>query len=262
MEFKVETKYKNSSGVYSILNNITGKCYVGSAIDFWDRFMFHKWQLKNNRHDNDHLQKSYNKYGDCEFSFNLLELLSPKDNLIEREQFYIDLLEAVNPELGYNLSPTAGSSFGTKRTQASKDKVSTTNGRKVFQYSKDGALINIYDSAYIAARLCGLKKSVIKSACYGHKKTYGGFIWKYDPKKEPKVGGVPKGSLIPKEVIEKRLKSQGVKRIIHLSPEGLAVSIYDSVYHACLATGFKKCSIRNVLRGHRKSIFLNVFQYE
>jgi group I intron endonuclease len=261
MQFKVEEKYKNSSGIYSIINNITGKYYIGSAIDFYDRFMFHKWQLKNNRHDNSHLQKSYNKYGNCEFSFNLLELLSPKDDLIEREQFYIDLLEAADLELGYNLSPTAGSNFGTKRTQASKDKVSATNGRKVYKLDKiTGELLDVYDSVSIAARENNCNVGVVKSCCLGEKKTYKGYVWQYDKNEKPKIRF--HGEPITEEIILKRLKSFNPKKIFHVSPDGFVVREYNSRYEAVKATGINSSSINGVLCGHRKSVFSQVFFYE
>lgn len=261
MEFKIEAKYKNSSGIYSILNNITGKYYIGSAIDFWDRFMFHKWQFKNNRHNNNYLQNSYNKHGNSEFSFNLLELLNPRDNLIEREQFYIDLLEAANPELGYNLSPTAGSILGTKRTQASKDKVSATNGRKVYKLDRNtDELLDVYDSISIAGRENNCSKVVIKSCCSGYKKTYKGFKWRYDKNEKPKIRN-DQGAA-SQETINKRLKTFNPKRIFHVSPGGLIVREYSSRYEAAKATGINSSSINGVLCGHRKSVFSQVFFYE
>jgi group I intron endonuclease len=261
MLFNIEKKYKNSSGVYSIINNITGKYYIGSAIDFWDRFLFHDWQIRNNRHSNNYLQNSYNKNGDCEFSFNLLELLSPKDNLIEREQFYIDLLEATNPELGYNLSPTAGSTFGTKRTQASKDKVSVTNGRKVYKLDKNtGELLGVYDSISIAGRENNCNKGVIRSCCLGYKKTYKGCKWQYDKNEPPKI--IFHGKPITEEIIKKRLKTFNPPKIIHLQPNGMVVNEYESTYFAIKNSSFNRNSIRNVLKGHRKSIYGNIFFYE
>ena len=56
----------------------------------------------NNCHNNDYLQKSFNKYGlDC-FSFYILEKCSP-DDLDEREIYYIDYYKTLNDSYGYNL---------------------------------------------------------------------------------------------------------------------------------------------------------------
>lgn len=261
MEFVVPIKYKNSSGIYSILNNITGKYYIGSAIDFWDRFIFHNWQIKNNRHSNNYLQNSYNKHGDSEFSFNLLELLHPKDDLIEREQFYIDLLEATNPELGYNLSPTAGNNTGLKRTQESKNKVSRTNGRKIYKLDRyTDELIAVYDSMSIAAIENDCNKQVIKSCCLGYKNTYKGYKWQYDKNEKPKIRN--DRNRIPQDIIDKRLKSFGPKRIFHVSPNGLFLREYDSMDQAHKSTGITKSGIRGVLQGHRNSVFSQLFFYE
>ena len=52
------------SGIYQILNTVNGKFYIGSAVDFTLRWAQHKWEFKNNRHSNTHLQRAYNKYGE------------------------------------------------------------------------------------------------------------------------------------------------------------------------------------------------------
>lgn len=50
------------SGVYKIVNNITGVIYVGSAIDLKKRKTFHFYHLRKNNHCNNYLQKAFNKY--------------------------------------------------------------------------------------------------------------------------------------------------------------------------------------------------------
>lgn len=62
--------------------------------------------------------KAILKYGYSKFSIEILEYCSP-EKCIEREQYYIDLL---NPK--YNILKKAGSSFGYKHAEETRAKMS------------------------------------------------------------------------------------------------------------------------------------------
>lgn len=111
------------SGIYQILNKLNGNFYIGSAINLNARFGSHKYDLNTNQHHNTHLQRAWNKYGINTFEFKILEYCEP-DKLIEREQWYIDNLEAY--KIGYNRRKNATSNIGIKWTQDHKDKISNT----------------------------------------------------------------------------------------------------------------------------------------
>lgn len=91
MEFVDCEKYKNEIGIYGIINLITNKVYVGQTKQsFMKRYWHHKWKLNNNSHDNQHLQKSWNKYGCDSFCFKVLYILKSNDNIDEKEMHYIE----------------------------------------------------------------------------------------------------------------------------------------------------------------------------
>lgn len=93
----------DQKGVYEIKNIINEKKYIGSTtMCFLKRFQHHISMLRANRHKNQHLQHSWNKYGEENFEFNILEVCS-KDNCLVREQYYMDL----NKEYFYNINPLA-----------------------------------------------------------------------------------------------------------------------------------------------------------
>ena len=76
-------------GIYKIENKVNGKIYIGSSIEVHVRLMNHKYMLRANKHDNEYLQKSFNKYGEDNFIFSLVELCDIAE-LIVKENFYID----------------------------------------------------------------------------------------------------------------------------------------------------------------------------
>ena len=106
------------SGIYEIRNTLDGHRYVGSAINMQRRWIKHVSDLNNNKHHSRHLQNAWNKYGATCFKFDILEYCF-LPALVSREQFYMDTLI---PE--YNISPTAYSPLGIKRTEETRSKMS------------------------------------------------------------------------------------------------------------------------------------------
>ncbi len=104
--------------IYSIKNIKNNNEYIGSARSFKKRIACHKKQLKANSHHSIYLQRAWIKYGEEYFEFSVLENVDLKENLIKREQFWID-----NSQSKYNMCKVAGSSLGLKRRKESIDKM-------------------------------------------------------------------------------------------------------------------------------------------
>ncbi len=99
-------------GVYKIETS-DNRCYVGSAgRNFRHRWTGHLYSLRNNKHHSQYLQNIFNKYGEDFLQFSILEVV-PKDKqqLISREQYWIDLLQPC-----LNICPNAGNNLGFKHT--------------------------------------------------------------------------------------------------------------------------------------------------
>ena len=111
------------SGVYQITNITNKKIYVGSSKNLKQRFNDHKKLLRHNKHPNNHLQSAWVKYGENNFIFEIIEFTT-NENLLIREQYYIDLLSSYDNKIGYNLSKTAGNNLGYKFSEESKIKIS------------------------------------------------------------------------------------------------------------------------------------------
>jgi len=180
------------SGIYKILNKQNNKFYIGSAVDLKSRKREHYYELKNNKHHSKYLQRSYNKYGDSSFSFEIIENCNI-DCLLSKEQYYLDLL---NPE--YNSCKKAGSMLGFKFTEESKKKMSEsykrvpkeikeyiTNRRNeviqkpMIQYDLNGNFIKEWKSFKEYTTTTGDFNKNIITVCKGRRKTASGYIFKY-----------------------------------------------------------------------------------
>lgn len=114
------------SGIYAIVNTLNGHFYIGSAVNLQDRKWLHFHSLQKDNHHSRYLQRAYNHYGTNAFRFVVVELVTNKENLIVREQHYIDTFDP-----HYNIARVAGSSLGIKRSEEHRAKTSVASkGRK------------------------------------------------------------------------------------------------------------------------------------
>jgi group I intron endonuclease len=89
-------------GVYTITNTVNNKIYIGKSNDVKGRWNYHVWRLKNNKHNNFHLQSAWNKFGKNVFKFSIIEECKEED-LFNREYYWITTLNTINTKIGYNI---------------------------------------------------------------------------------------------------------------------------------------------------------------
>jgi group I intron endonuclease len=99
-------------GIYTIKCLSNDKLYVGSAIDLIGRKAQHFYRLRNNKHGNLHLQNAFNKYGESNFLFEVVEIVDKVENLILAEQQHINNLGKENQL--FNLRKIAKNNLGLK----------------------------------------------------------------------------------------------------------------------------------------------------
>lgn len=111
------------SGIYKITCIKNGKIYIGSTCNFQKRKYKHLADLRINKHTSKKLQNSFNKHGENNFLFEMIEFCEPiKEILIEREQYYLDLLKPYDREIGFNNLPNAYSILGFKHPKEDYEK--------------------------------------------------------------------------------------------------------------------------------------------
>jgi len=128
-------------GIYQIINIINGKCYVGQSTQLKRRKRDHFRDFRNNVHDNSYLQKSWNKYGESVFSFNIL-IYCEKYELTRYEQYFSDYYKKNN--LSYNIRECVDSNFGVHHTEDAKKKMSLD--RKGKRTGKDNPMYKKHHS--------------------------------------------------------------------------------------------------------------------
>ena len=94
-------------GIYRIINNENGRSYIGSSSRIEGRWSGHRYLLRNNKHHCPGLQNAWNKYGELNFNFEILELCDI-DNLLDYEE---KLIRGHTGPILYNV----GKEFTTRR---------------------------------------------------------------------------------------------------------------------------------------------------
>jgi len=113
---------RGKSGIYQWKNNVNKKSYVGSSVNLGQRFScYYNYKFISNPRFKMLIYKAILKYDYSNFTLEILEYCEP-EKCIEREQYYIDLLQ---PE--YNFLKTAGSLLGYKHTKETLAKLSAAN---------------------------------------------------------------------------------------------------------------------------------------
>ena len=79
---------ENVTGIYVITNKINNKVYIGQSIDIRVRWWGHRCELNRNSHYNKHLQGAWNKYGEDNFDFSVLEECE-QEEINDREVQYL-----------------------------------------------------------------------------------------------------------------------------------------------------------------------------
>lgn len=121
--------------IYKIINLTNGKFYVGSTVDYKYRFKCHRARLRKDRHHSKHLQAAWNKYGEDNFLFKVIESIPEGESLQAAEDVW--LIEHVGKDNCYNTGMRSGAPwrgvpkelnphYGIPKTAEHKQDISNT----------------------------------------------------------------------------------------------------------------------------------------
>lgn len=119
----------HNTGIYKITNTDNGKFYIGSAVNIKQRFAQHRSSFKYNKHDNNYLQKAWNKYGKQVFKLEVV-LYCDSENMLFYEQRILDMCFKLQRTQIYNICPIAGNCMGRPVTPQTREKISNGNKGK------------------------------------------------------------------------------------------------------------------------------------
>lgn len=224
-------------GIYQIRNLVNGKIYIGSSVNMNKRRKQHFLKLKQQRHCNPKLQNAYNKYGEANLMFEVVEIVLDKTILAEREQYYIDTLNAVNE--GYNICPVAGNTLGLKLSEEARYNIGKAQYKPVVCLETK----QVYNSVLEATNVC-LKKdksSEISHCCKGSRITAGGYHWRYKEDYD---------KLTSAEIYQIILHKPNQKRNILCVEHNI---IYDSIATASKILNISRSAINHCCNGRKKT---------
>jgi len=115
-------------GVYKIQNSQTGDYYIGSSIDIHKRWIQHRNKLRRNYKDNPILQNAWNKYGEENFVFEILEECDRNEALRLETQLLVEL------QPYYNVATdSVAPMLGRKHSEETKQKIFSGNAAKLLK---------------------------------------------------------------------------------------------------------------------------------
>lgn len=156
-------------GVYKLTftNSVSNKVYIGSSMSvrknsyygIRTRWGKHADLLKAGIHYSKKLQNAYNKYGENNLTFEIIDSCDGKD-VVDTENFYISKYDSYNN--GYNSRPTAESNFGYNVPKYITEKTNVTKRKRREPYEID--VLKLYKetkNALGVSRELGLSHSVV-----------------------------------------------------------------------------------------------------
>lgn len=140
--------------IYKIATKTNGKIYIGSASFYGKRVSTHLYWLRRNKHDNRHMQSAFNKYGEADFVFKIVEKVKSKKELLAAEQKWIDESGCLDRKIGYNMCENAESRLGQKMPESAKKAIGDFWRGKTHSKKRVEAQIKLANKLYSKKVFC------------------------------------------------------------------------------------------------------------
>lgn len=217
--------------IYKIINLKNGKIYIGSTSNLKKRFHNHIWSLSNNKHVNTYLQHSWNKYGQENFEFEVIDYITgTRNDGYLLEQWYLDNIMENNYDMCYNFYKYAR--VPRRHTE-----------RLICVYDYRGELIDKDLTQNIADKY-NINRRSLQEHCRNKKINHkNGFLFRYD-KDTPEMEG--------------RTDFKDREFVIHLDPLGGFINKFKTIREANKYNKYKAGSIRISLE-NKTRLFDNTY---
>ena len=167
--------------IYQIRNLINNKVYIGQTVDETRRRCNHFFLLRKGIHHSQKLQRAYNKYGESNFVFEVLEECE-KSQLNDKEKWWIANKDSYNS--GYNCNE--GGQFRTDMHGENNSMYGRTGKNSprfidyIIQLDLKGNLLGRYESLKTAAEAVNGDQSTIRKCLIHQRKKHKDCIWLYE----------------------------------------------------------------------------------
>ena len=233
--------------IYIIKCKINNKVYVGCTEDINKRWWNHRTYLRNGTHNSKKLQEDWNKYGEDNFEFEVIQECEPK-NKYELEEFWINELNSFNEGYngtfggkgckGINFSGENNPMYGKKHSEETKKKMSETHkGKKLSEETKERI-----SESHKGKKHTEESKKRMGEAKKGHN---------VSKDTRERISEAQKGHKMPDDV-KKKLININSKKIVQLSLNNELIKIWDSMVDT-EKEGYTKQCVSDCCRGRIKT---------
>lgn len=260
--------------IYQIRNKLSEKIYIGSTNNFKKRINQHLHCLRNKKHHSIKLQNAWNKYGEENFKFEILEECNVEKikDQYDLEQNYIDKLNCFDK--GYNMSGSSYSpggfiiwtelmrkDMGEKISRKHKGKIPKNisllreKGKRAILEYENGFFIREYESAKQCGELLNIDYKLINNILRGKVKAcrkYPNKTWKYKDNKDVRK---------LKYNFNSNFKKGNFKKI-GLYINNVLVRTFFNSKEAAEYSNLTEESIRRICRGQFKKNRKEIYKYE
>lgn len=222
-----------AKGIYKITNKVNGKIYIGQSSNLIGRWVKHKNFLKNDNHHNRHLQAAWNKYGEDNFIFEVIEECDI-DELDDKENYWINYYDSYHN--GYNLDYGGKGIRGYKHTSAEINKMRRIqNTPIILQFDLNFNFVKrwIGGATHISKELHITRQSIVSRCRHimrGEMSPYKGYYWVYEAEYESDNFSWDKYlNNIPAIKVSSLYKFKMTKNIVQYDRNFSLIRVWDSL---------------------------------
>lgn len=167
--------------IYCAYNKINQKRYIGQTI----QRLCERKNAHYTKNPDIYFHRALHKYAKEDFVWSVIDTAQSKNELDEKEAFWIKYYDTLDPTKGYNLLP------GGDNKNPTKEQIQYARNKFVEKYSNNSKTVKckknilcletgeVFKSAAKASKCTGIHHGHITEAANGKLKTAGGFHWKW-----------------------------------------------------------------------------------
>ncbi len=167
--------------IYKAQNKINGKCYIGQTI----QLLCERKAAHYNKDKENYFHKALHKYEKEDWEWLIIDTAKSKEELDEKEKYWIAFYESCNPNKGYNIQE------GGRTPIQTQEQIRYARNRFVEEYGKKNKISKkvqnircietneVFKNAAEASKKMQIHHGHITEAANGKLKTAGGYHWEW-----------------------------------------------------------------------------------